>query len=423
MSEQVVGVINPVMALIYSIGAFLLWRRDTSQRYIIGMTIALLALGISFSINHYVVIENALLVRFTASLFVFIGVIALVSASCMRLSAKPPFTAWIIGGGTTLALIAFADPAEDITAWLFLVNTFCGLVFAMGAQVLHQANSSEPIDRATIWVFALIAAQFFIRPTVVYLLVGPMGSEAYRESAGYAVYIVVSALSMVLLAGVLMGSAVVDLMKALKRDAQNDSLSGLAMRDAFVQRSVQVFADARAQGVPVSMIVADIDHFKKVNDVWGHPAGDKAIAALGKVFLQTIRDTDLVGRIGGEEFCVLVWNCPEVPAAKLADRLRVKFACSEHEALGADIRLTASFGVTAWRPGETYDEVYERADAALYQAKREGRNKAVSHRFGVIDDVQELVPGSPEREEQRTAGDSASIVEIAHRKTTRREVL
>ena len=422
VSDQVFGILNPLISLIFSISAILFWRRDTSQIYIVGMAIASLAQGISFTINHYFVTGNAMEVRLATAAFAFVAVTAVVWSTCMRLEKKPPLRMWIGSAIVTLVLMALADPDRDVTPWLFLVNVFCGIIFMTGAQLLKEVNSPEPMDRATIVVFLIIAAQFLLRPIIVYMLGGPMGSDAYRESPGHAVYVVVGALSLVLLAGVLMGSAMTDVMKSLKKDAQTDSLSGLAMRDAFVEQAGAMFARAEMENVPVSVIVADIDHFKKVNDLWGHPVGDQAIATFGKVFLRTVRGTDIVGRIGGEEFCVLVWNCPEEPAMRLAERLRVQFACEEHEGIGSDIRLTASFGVTAWKAGERYHETYERADAALYRAKRGGRDRVVSTQFGDMETNRApaaQVTAAVDGPESDDAG--ADVVDFSQRSTSLRD--
>ncbi|MEO0870836.1 MAG: GGDEF domain-containing protein [Pseudomonadota bacterium] len=403
------------MALIFAIGAFLIWRRDTSRRYIMGMATASLSLGISFVLNHYFVLDNVMMMRLASAVFAFIAVIAIVWSTCIRLNKHPPVALWIGGAALATGLMAVSDPPNDVTPWVFLANVYCGIIFALGAQLLAEANSAEPMDRATIWVFALIAAQFFLRPVVVYMIGGPMGSDAYRQSPGYAAYMVVGALSMVLLAGVLMGSAMVDVMKALKKDAQTDSLSGLATRDAFVERATQMLARARAEEVPVTLIVADIDHFKKVNDLWGHPAGDKAIARFGEVFARTIRPSDLAGRIGGEEFCIMVWNCAEEPAAGLAERLRVQFAREEHEDIDPGIRLTASFGVAAWVPGEGYHPAYERADSALYEAKRTGRNRVVSDALGQVGDAPSVKGDGGSAASDRAPPSEAEIVDLARR--------
>ena len=88
-----------------------------------------------------------------------------------------------------------------------------------------------------------------------------------------------------------------------------------------------------------------------------------------------IRGCDVAGRIGGEEFCIAVWNCPNEPAERLAERIRIAFARLEHDGLNDDIRLTASFGVATARDGETYERLFARADEALYQAKSDGRDQ------------------------------------------------
>ncbi|MEL6238111.1 MAG: GGDEF domain-containing protein [Pseudomonadota bacterium] len=373
-----------MIALIFAISGFLIWRRNPGQRHLIGMALAALALGISFGLNHYLVNQDAFAVRMMTALFAIAAVIGIVWSTCLRLGKRPPLALWLAGALATLCLMGLTQPERDVTPWVFLINVYCGVVFAMGGVLLSEVRSTEPIDRATIWVFSLIAVQFFARPIIVYMIGGSMTSEAYRDSAGHAIYIVVGALAMVLLAGVLMGSAVVDAMKALKDAARTDNLSGLVLRDAFEESAAEMFARAREEDAPISVIVADIDHFKRVNDLWGHPVGDKAIANLGKVFKRTIRATDMAGRIGGEEFCVLVWNCPEDAAGRLADRLRIQFAREEHEGIDPAIRLTASFGVAAWNRGESYTSVYERADEAMYRAKRSGRNRVVTSSFGPV---------------------------------------
>lgn len=105
--------------------------------------------------------------------------------------------------------------------------------------------------------------------------------------------------------------------------------------------------------------------------------GDRAIATFSGLISDTIRTTYLAGRIGGQEFCVPVWDCNTPQALGLAERLRLALAQREHEGIGNDVRLTASFGVTAVHRGEGYARAFSRADAALYAAKQAGRNQVV----------------------------------------------
>jgi diguanylate cyclase (GGDEF)-like protein len=182
------------------------------------------------------------------------------------------------------------------------------------------------------------------------------------------------ALAAVSLALILLGAALTDQTKAVREDAERDALTGLKMRGPFEAQAIAMLNRARDKDVPVSVIVADIDHFKRVNDIWGHQVGDTAIASFGDLLRSTIRDTDIAGRIGGEEFCILVWNCPEEPTLNLAERIRARFEQLPIEGISDDVRLTASFGVAQWVTDEGYGRLFARADAALYRAKEGGRN-------------------------------------------------
>jgi diguanylate cyclase (GGDEF)-like protein len=125
-------------------------------------------------------------------------------------------------------------------------------------------------------------------------------------------------------------------------------------------------------GQPFSIILIDIDHFKQVNDVHGHQIGDQILIDIAKILTVNTRETDTIGRWGGEEFLVI---CPQTDAAgvaKLAETLRRKM---EQHVFPVIENKTASFGVTTYRPGDQQKDMVSRADAALYAAKRDGRNR------------------------------------------------
>jgi diguanylate cyclase (GGDEF)-like protein len=150
------------------------------------------------------------------------------------------------------------------------------------------------------------------------------------------------------------------------------------LRGTFENDGLKMFAKACKKGLPVSLIVADIDHFKQVNDRHGHTAGDEAIAGFAALINDAIRSIDIAGRVGGEEFAILVWNCEAEPAVGLAERLRRGLSSRPIRAGASELRLTASFGVAQWQDGESYAQVFNRADAALYQAKNSGRDRVCS---------------------------------------------
>jgi diguanylate cyclase (GGDEF)-like protein len=122
----------------------------------------------------------------------------------------------------------------------------------------------------------------------------------------------------------------------------------------------------------------DLDDFKQVNDSWGHPGGDAVLAMTGQIFDGYTRSTDLVGRIGGEEFALLMPHTASTGAWLLADRLREAIARTPIDFDRRHIRVTGSFGLAQLRPGEDFDSLYARADAALYDAKQAGRNRVRS---------------------------------------------
>lgn len=150
-----------------------------------------------------------------------------------------------------------------------------------------------------------------------------------------------------------------------------DPLSGLFNRGAFRQRFDAEIATAELGGT-FSLILFDIDHFKYINDIYGHDAGDEVIRSVGT--LRVPPDAHF-SRIGGEEFAVILPSIPIDGGISVADYLRAQVNALNIERGESTINLTASFGVSEFRPGDTVNDLYRRADSALYQAKNTGRDR------------------------------------------------
>jgi diguanylate cyclase (GGDEF)-like protein len=167
--------------------------------------------------------------------------------------------------------------------------------------------------------------------------------------------------------------------KELAELATVDALTQVANRRAVEQRLLQEFHRARRYKHPFAVILVDIDHFKSVNDQYGHPVGDKVLVEVAAAIRQSTRDTDMVGRFGGEEFIVLAPETAMVAAEHLAERIRQLIAQRTTEKSDKGLpAVTASLGVATTElvvAGET--ELVGRADQALYRAKREGRNRVI----------------------------------------------
>jgi diguanylate cyclase (GGDEF)-like protein len=160
--------------------------------------------------------------------------------------------------------------------------------------------------------------------------------------------------------------------KDLAELALLDSLTGLPNRRAFRQSYKRANARQIRQKSPMCLMLIDIDHFKRVNDTYGHQVGDDVLVKLAGVLTRELRGTDEVFRWGGEEFMVLLEETPEKHLAEVAERLR---AAVEAERMLPNSTLTVSIGATHALPTEPVEAVYPRADEALYASKRDGRNR------------------------------------------------
>jgi diguanylate cyclase (GGDEF)-like protein len=158
---------------------------------------------------------------------------------------------------------------------------------------------------------------------------------------------------------------------------QRDSLTGL-LNHTKSKEFLDVEVARAARGTwPLTFAMVDIDHFKNVNDRYGHPAGDRVIKSLARLLQQRLRRSDIISRYGGEEFAVILSNTSGETGARVMDELREAFSRIQHQADGLEFTATVSCGIAQLRPGMSTIELANEADKALHQAKRRGRNQVV----------------------------------------------
>ncbi|BBI99478.1 hypothetical protein FGKAn22_11710 [Ferrigenium kumadai] len=168
------------------------------------------------------------------------------------------------------------------------------------------------------------------------------------------------------------------LQETLREQAIRDPLTGLFNRRYMEETLVREFAGAKRENYPVSLIMMDIDHFKKINDTYGHQAGDLVLQALGELLSGHIRGRDIACRFGGEEFLAVLPHTPIVTATQRAEQWRASFEALRMTYEGKEIRATLSLGVASYTiHGNTGQEVMASADKGLYMAKESGRNRVV----------------------------------------------
>lgn len=170
----------------------------------------------------------------------------------------------------------------------------------------------------------------------------------------------------------------------LEEMASTDKLTGLLNRHAFTILVAKLMADYRRDAKPIAVVLADIDHFKSINDRHGHLAGDTVLAGLGQMLLQSLRSSDIAVRWGGEELLLVLRGCDIAEAQRVAENLRERIEALEIRHAGQVIRTTVSIGVSEYESGETPDQTVNRADAALYKAKAAGRNRVAIAAAGSI---------------------------------------
>jgi diguanylate cyclase (GGDEF)-like protein/PAS domain S-box-containing protein len=157
-----------------------------------------------------------------------------------------------------------------------------------------------------------------------------------------------------------------------KELSEHDVLTGINNRRSFDDKFSELSNVALRYGRPLSLIMFDIDHFKNINDTYGHETGDSVLKELASIIKEALRTTDFFARYGGEEFMIIAQETPITTAKELAERLRYK---TENHSFTVGLSITCSFGLTEAKKIDTYKDIINRVDAALYEAKEAGRNK------------------------------------------------
>ncbi|WP_320006729.1 GGDEF domain-containing protein [Maridesulfovibrio sp.] len=165
----------------------------------------------------------------------------------------------------------------------------------------------------------------------------------------------------------------------IKTRANRDGLTRVYNRCSFDERLVEEFKRHQRLNTELALLMIDLDHFKSVNDTYGHMAGDMVLEKVARLFENTFRSTDFIARYGGEEFAILLPHTNEAQARMLAERIREKISASNMTYQDASFNITASIGVSSVCPGslEKGTEIVRKADEALYEAKAQGRNRVV----------------------------------------------
>lgn len=269
--------------------------------------------------------------------------------------------AWGVGGWWIMSPDSLAHQA---LVYFFLIGVSGGAVASYGAH--------PPATRVTISCIMLPATIWFALQNVLELRVMAAGGVMYFVAALRATEL----LSRFLHRSFQLTWEVQAAHTLAQKLARTDELTGLDNRRAFTEAGRRAIDQARRYNRPLSLIMFDIDAFKGINDTYGHVAGDLVLQEVGDAVRRSARAADVAGRLGGEEFGLLLPETGIADAVALAERLRADLAALAVPYDGRAISFTCSFGVTGWRDGiDRFDALLDEADKALYRAKRQGRNR------------------------------------------------
>jgi diguanylate cyclase (GGDEF)-like protein len=323
--------------------------------------------------------------------------IVVTGAGCVWAGARSLWTAspawWqVLAVPAVVGLVsALDDPATNIWAGgPFFLCAMWVLLGMAATELFRQARSYTPgatSDSVTYRLAlrsmtvgcALVATYYFAR-MVVFIAVGWTDQVFSTWFGGQATTLI----STVLLATVSFSMSTLSNEQqtaALRETAARDGLTGLLNRTEFLRLATQEVQGTRRDGVECQLILADLDHFKRINDEQGHLAGDHAIATFADACTTSVRSSDLVGRYGGEEFIILLAGASADRATQITDAIDDAM----HEAaLREKLRLpTVSYGIATVEDGDDLERTIGYADAALYRAKAAGRNQSVHYFPGV----------------------------------------
>ncbi len=359
---QRASLVTPLVAvfnLIFVIwlGAELLLQQDSElvTQWKLGLFLTHLLMGASFALLGWLArqVGDAVNTLWARSLPVLLAGLALVFVtgfSTFDQWVTPNITPFVIGA-MSIGLVVYLRPVTS--AWLFGV-AYVFFYMAIGStQINTQLLLSNRINGFAAaglgWALSFILWRKFTTIALQQVQLETANAELQFKQ------------------------------RELQRLTRLDGLTGLYNRSTFVELTRQELARAQRQGSPTTILLLDLDFFKRVNDTWGHPAGDAVLRNVAVVANSTIRATDLVGRLGGEEFIILLPNTSMEAARRLAEKVRANLEHSPAAWEGQVIRTTASIGVAGTTAAENldFDHLYSVADSALYTAKEKGRNRVV----------------------------------------------
>ncbi|OQM77162.1 GGDEF domain-containing protein [Manganibacter manganicus] len=366
------ALLNPSIALVLAAAFGALWAYQKNRSYLAVLAIGYVATAIGFLLQHFVQPLGLKASQIASSLAFMVAVCLISGAIVSRYRNRLPLVGIGIAASVGAALYGwFMFVDQDLIRRILVLNFAFGAISLVVAAELWGVRKRGPAETVLLVLSLLASMNFIVRTLIVLKIEGPIGDhQGFLHSTYWTTAMLSHAVLTLMLALCLFTAAALDVVAALRSDSHTDALSGLFNRRGFEEQALEALARCAPTGLPVSLVLADLDHFKAVNDSFGHAEGDRVIANFAGVLRRVAGTQGIPGRIGGEEFAVLLPLADLAAARLFAETVRAGFGLSE----SGGMRVTASFGIAMLSHDEPLHRLMQRADDALYRAKQSGRD-------------------------------------------------
>jgi len=371
---EIVLAINIAVGSLFAAGYAIIAAANASQRAALWFALSYMV-GMLTPITDFVgpilgVAKIGDVVSYTTFLLASLSITASLAIFHRR---KPPWRAIVAILVFGMGMRAWIWNVErDTLAYGFAYQSCYVLASLLAARTTLAIDRRGPLHLALAAVFVVIAAHFALKPFAAVTLGSGRTFADYTKTT-YAMISQSSSGILLVAAGLLLLLIVAQ--RAISESqlaSETDPLSGLANRRGFDRLADAALDRARRSGLPIAAALFDLDHFKRVNDTFGHATGDGVIAAFAAALRATAPGAAVIARQGGEEFVMLIEGATSRSAWLAAEAVRIRTAAG----LGADLpAMTVSAGVAQLHPGEGLSDLLRRADQATYQAKNTGRDR------------------------------------------------
>lgn len=310
---------------------------------------------------------NTILVLGTASVW----------AGARTLAGRRLGMPFLLAAPAVTAAASVLDKRSDTWSGGLVLLAMMSLMIALASRDMWKAGPEAGTEHRTLAIAATSFAVYYAARCIVFGVQGPQ-SQLFETWFGSATTTIATLVLLIIVSHSMTALSNAQLINALRRTASRDALTGLHNRRSFLELATAKLNKLSLSGSPAALIMADLDEFKAINDSHGHLAGDQVLRDFAAACSTALREEDLIGRYGGEEFILLLPGASTTAAMEAISRINSHLARSHSNTA---LRPTVSYGIIAIpkTPGtRTLNDLIEVADAALYDAKSRGRNQAVS---------------------------------------------